>query len=235
MSPSGATWAHFLPNPALRMGTETPSTERPSLPGGPAFPWGRSLQLRSGVGMLRLRLRLWAAALVGNEPQAAPLPGVWPWRCFSPRQKRRWLWFCPACYGASFSRLLLSPGESQRRQTSLSVELDYETGQERGAETRLLENLVPRVLGAGPQPWKSPCVSYLPALTVPAFPAELCARTHWHTLIGTGCVPITPHLMSQSCLPAPALARPGATRPPLVPAGPPLRRVGCVHGMVGWE
>lgn len=131
-------------------------------------------------------LRLQAAALVGNEPQAAPLPGVWPWRCFSPRQKCRWIWFCPACYEASFSQLLLSPGESQRRPTSLSVELEYETGQERGAETRLLENLVPRVLGAGPQPWKSPCISYLPALTsrLPcrALRTHSLAHTHWHRM-----------------------------------------------------
>lgn len=105
-------------------------------------------------------------------------------------EARRWLWFCPACYEASFSQLLLSPGESQRRQTSLSVELDYETGQERGAETRLLENLVPRVLGAGPQPWKSPCVSYLPALTVPP-----SLQSSAHALIGT-------HSLAQDACPS---------------------------------
>lgn len=177
-------------------------------------------------------LRLQAAALVGNEPQAAPLPGVWPWCCFSPRQKRRLFWFCPACYEASFSQLLLSPGESQRRQTSLSVELDYETDLERGEETRLLENLVPSVLGAGPPPWKSPCVSYLPALTAPPF-----LQSSAHALIGTHSLAHTHwHRMHAHHSPSDVLiASSGPAALPLVPSGPPPRRVGCVHGMVGWE
>lgn len=68
-------------------------------------------------------VQLQAVVLAGNEPQAAPLPGVLPSCCLWPWQKCGLFWFCPACYEASFSRFLFSPGELQgEAETSLSVQ-----------------------------------------------------------------------------------------------------------------
>ena len=79
-------------------------------------------------------VQLQAAALAGNEPQAAPLPGVLPWRCLWPWQKCRLFWFCPACYKASFQAPFLTHRITEVAEASLSVESVYEPGQELGEE-----------------------------------------------------------------------------------------------------
>lgn len=68
---------------------------------------------------------------LGMSPkQAAPLPDLAVALLFTSAEVQVVL-DLPSLLEASFSQLLLSPGESQRRQTSLSVQLDYATGQER--------------------------------------------------------------------------------------------------------
>lgn len=92
-----------------------------SLPGRSALHLGYGLQQRNEVEMVQLE----AVALAGNEPQAAPRPGVSPSCCLWPWQKCRLFRFCPACYEASSSSFLFSPGEPQRAaETSFSIQLD---------------------------------------------------------------------------------------------------------------
>lgn len=62
-----------------------------------------------------------AAALVGDEPQAAPLPGISPSGCLWTWQKCRLFWFCPVCYEVSFFRLLFSPLGNHRGGRGLTL------------------------------------------------------------------------------------------------------------------
>lgn len=57
-----------------------------------------------------------AAALVGNEPQAAPLPGVLPPCCLWPWQV---ILVLPSCCELSFSRPLVSWGITEEAEASL--------------------------------------------------------------------------------------------------------------------
>lgn len=117
------------------------------------------------------------------------------------------LLFCLACCEASvpssFSHLL-SPGVRGGQSPALSNETLKLARSGRGG-IGPWRTLCPVYEGLGPASGV-PCVTS--RTDCPAFPAGLCVRTLWHTHVGTGCVPVTPHLMSSPCLPALAVAGP---------------------------